>query len=373
MQTKVIKLDSEKPDLAAIKEASELIAAGGLAAIPTETVYGIACRVETSSLARLNKLKGRSPEKYYTLHLYPKEEIEKYVPTIGLQGRKLIKNALPGPLTIVFELSPQDISKQRNSLQRDVFENLYKDNSIGIRCPDHAIASRLLELTACPVVAPSANLTGKPPAVNAEEVIARFSGQIELVLDGGECRYKASSSVVKVGKKGIEILRSGAYPQAELEDLLQIKFLFVCTGNTCRSPIATGLFSKYLAEKIGCGVDQLEEIGYKILSAGTMGMTGVPASAEAIIACAARGRDITAHRSTALTKKLVEDCDFVFVMSSGHRQQILALSPVAADKCFLLAENFDIPDPIGQFQEVYDSCADLIEKAIKKRIGELVI
>ena len=225
MQTKVIKLDSEKPDLAAIKEASELIAAGGLAAIPTETVYGIACRVETSSLARLNRLKGRSPEKYYTLHLYPKEEIEKYVPTIGLQGRKLIKNALPGPLTIVFELSPQDISKQRNSLQRDVFENLYKDNSIGIRCPDHAIASRLLELTACPVVAPSANLTGKPPAVNAEEVIARFSGQIELVLDGGECRYKASSSVVKVGKKGIEILRSGAYPQAELEDLLQIKFL----------------------------------------------------------------------------------------------------------------------------------------------------
>lgn len=97
MQTKVVKLDSEKPDLAVIKQASELIAAGGLVAIPTETVYGIACRVETGSLDRLNKLKGRSPEKYYSLHLYPKEEIKKYVPTIGLKGRKLIKNALPGP------------------------------------------------------------------------------------------------------------------------------------------------------------------------------------------------------------------------------------------------------------------------------------
>ena len=373
MQTKVVKLNSEKPDLAVIKEASELIAAGGLAAIPTETVYGIACRVETGSLDRLNKLKGRSPEKYYSLHLYPKEEIKKYVPTISLKGQKLIKNALPGPLTVVFELTAQDIEKQRNGLQKEVFENLYKDNSIGIRCPDNPVASKLLQITPCPVVVPSANLTGKPPAVNAEEVLAGFSGQIELVLDAGECKYKTSSSVVKVGKNGIEILRAGAYSQTELENLSQIKFLFVCTGNTCRSPIAKGLFSKYLAEKIGCRIDQLEEIGYKVLSAGTAGIIGVPASAEAVKACAVRGVDIKAHRSTALTKELIEQADFVFAMGSDHRQQILALSPQAADKCVLLAENIDIPDPIGQPQEVYDSCTDLIENAVKKRISEFVL
>ena len=373
MQTEVVKLDPEKPDLAVIKQASELIAAGGLVAIPTETVYGIACRVESASLAKLNRLKGRSPEKYYTLHLHSKDEIKNYVPAIGLQGQKLIKNALPGPLTIVFGLTPQDIEKQRNSFPKDVFENLYKDSSIGIRCPDHPVASKLLQLTPCPVVVPSANLTGKPPAVKTDEVLACFSGQIELVLDAGECKYKTGSSVVKVGKKGVEIIRVGAYPQKYLEYLSQIKLLFVCTGNTCRSPIAKGLFGKYLAEKIGCRIDQLEKIGYKILSAGTSGIIGMPASAEAVAACAARGSYITAHRSTALTKLLIEQADCVYAMSNAHRQQILALSPGAADKCFLLAENVDIPDPIGQPQEVYDRCADLIEKAVKKRISELKI
>ena len=373
MQTKVIKLQAGNIDSAKVKEAAALIDAGGLVAFPTETVYGIACRVKPDSLTKLDNLKGRDHKKYYTLHIGEKNIVKKYLPTIGLRARKLIKNCWPGPLTMVFELSHEDIGRQQNSLDRVVFENLYKDNSIGIRCPDNPVASKLLEITPCPVVAPSANLTGKPPAVNAEEALARFSGQIELVLDAGECKYKTSSSVVKVGKKGIEILRAGAYPQTELENLSQIRFLFVCTGNTCRSPIAKGLFGKYLAEKIGCRIDQFEEIGYKISSAGTAGIIGVPASAEAVKACAARGIDIKAHRSTALTKELIEQADCIFAMSNIHRQQILALSPGAADKCVLLAENIDIPDPIGQPQEVYDSCADLIENAVKKRISELVL
>ena len=373
MQTKVVKLDAANLDMAEIKEAAQLIDAGGLVAFLTETVYGIACRVETASLIKLNNLKGRDPEKYYTLHIGQKTDLEKYLPAVGLRAQKLIKSAWPGPLTIVFELDDQNIKKQRNSLEKQVFEALYKDNSIGVRCPDNSVASMLLRLTHSPVVAPSANITGQPPAVAPEQVLARFSGQIDLLLDAGPCKYKRSSTVVKMGKKGLEILRPGVYSQAELEAMSEVKFLFVCTGNTCRSPMAKGIFRKYLAEKLKCEVDRLDRMGYKVFSAGTMGMVGSPASPEAIAVCAAKGIDIKAHRSGALSKQLVEECDFIFAMSRMHRERITALCPEAADKCVLLAENKDIADPIGQPQEVYTDCAELIEEAVKKRVGELVV
>ena len=373
MQTEVVKLDPNRLDIGKIKEAAALVDAGGLVAFPTETVYGIACRVSSGSLAKLNKLKGRGREKRYTLHISQKDEVEKYVPTIGIKAGKLIEQAWPGPLTVVFELSARDIDKQRNCLEREVFENLYEGNSIGIRWPDNTIASALLRETRSAVVAPSANVTGRPPALDAEEVLGQLSGQIDLILDAGPCKYKESSTVVKMGKKGMEILRPGVYSQMELEEMSQIGFLFVCTGNTCRSPMAEGMFRKYLSEKLGCSVDALSKMGYKVFSAGVMDTGGCPASAEAIAACAGRGIDIRLHKSRMLTEQLIKESDFVFAMCRMHKEQVVNLSQQAAARCVLLAENEDIADPIGQAQQVFNECADLIEKAVKKRIAELVI
>jgi len=373
MQTKIVKLDATNVDSAKIKEAASLVDDGGLVAFPTETVYGIACRVKTDSLARLNNIKGRDPTKYYTLHIGQKNDVKKYVPTIGLRAEKLIRNAWPGPLTIVFELDHRDIDKQKKNLKRKFFKNLYKNNSIGIRCPDNRIATMLLLAANNPVVAPSANIAGQSPAVDAEEVLAQLSGQIELLLDAGPCKYKNSSTVVKIGKMGIEILRPGVYSQGQLDAMSAVKFLFVCTGNTCRSPMAEGIFRKYLAEKLKCDVDRLNKIGYKIFSAGIMDVASFPASDEAIAACAAKGIDLTAHRNQGLSKELIEESDLIFAMERMHQQKIIALSNEAANKCFLLAGDKGIADPIGHSQEFFDSCADMIEAAVKKKISELVI
>ena len=373
MRTKVVQLNAAKVDLAKIEEAAQLVDAGGLVAFPTETVYGIACRVETASLTMLDKLKGRNSDKRYTLHLGRKTDLEKYLPAIGLRAEKLIRNGWPGPLTIVFELDVVDIKKQQTCLDKETFKTLYKDNSIGIRCPANPIAALLLRETRWPVVAPSANTAGRKPAIDAKQVLAQFSGQIELLLDAGPCQYKKSSTVVKIGEKGLEILRPGVYSQAELETMSQVKFLFVCTGNTCRSPMAEGMFRKYLAEKLKCNVDCLDKMGNKICSAGTMGISGLSASAEAAVACAAKGIDIKAHSSATLTQQLVEEYDYIFAMSKMHCERIGALSGEAVNRCALLAEGKDIPDPIGQPQRVYNDCAELIEKAVKKRVSEFVI
>jgi len=373
MRTKVIKLNARKANIAKIKEAATVVDAGGLVAFPTETVYGIACRVKTDSLIKLDTLKGRCLEKRYTLHIGQRSEARKYVPTIGLRAQKLINNAWPGPLTIVFKLNEQDMHKQEEALNREVFEGLYKNGSIGIRCPDNPIASILLRLTHHPVVAPSANITGQSPAVEPEQVLAQLSDQIELLLDSGPCKYRKSSTVVKVGKKELEVLRPGVYSQTEIEALSTVKFLFVCTGNTCRSPMAEGIFRKYLAEKLECKVDDLEKIGYTVVSAGIMDMTGAPASREAVIACAAKGIDIKAHKSQVLSPQLIQESDLIFAMEQMHFNRVTDLCPEAESKCRLLAENQDIVDPIGQTQEFFNNCAALVEEAVKKRVDELVI
>jgi L-threonylcarbamoyladenylate synthase len=373
VETQVIKIDANNIDDSALRKAAAVVDAGGLVAFPTETVYGIACRVSSASLDKLNQLKGRPSEKYYTLHIADPDDVSKYVPTMGLRAKKLVKIAWPGPLTIVFELNDKDLKLQKARFQHEVFDNLYRDSSIGIRCPDNSVAKKLLSFTTSAVVAPSANLTNQPPAVNAGQVSEQFKNQLDTILDAGTCKFAKNSTVAKISKVGIEILRQGVLTESQVLEMAKVTILFVCTGNSCRSPMAEYLFKKYLAEKLVCPVDALEQKGYIIRSAGTMGLVGFPATDEAVNACLAKGVDISAHRSSALTRQLIEQSDLIYVMSQAHGQAVVEICLEAAEKCMLLAEDRDIADPIGQSQSIYDSCADLIDNAVKKIIGELVL
>jgi len=373
MAAEIIKISGRPGDLDRIKEAAKAVEAGGLVAFPTETVYGIACRVERTALARLDRIKGRDACKHYTLHIGQLDEYRQYVQNVGMRAEKVIRQGWPGPLTLVFALDAEQLAERRNHVGDDLADTIYKDGSIGIRCPDHPVASLLLRLASCPVVAPSANRAGEEPATDADQVIARLGEDVDVILDAGPCKYGASSTVAAVTTQGIQLLREGIYPASELKRIAEITFLFVCTGNTCRSPMAEGLFRRYLAEKIGCDIDELGNRGYKVLSAGTMNMVGVPASVEAVRACALKGVDIGSHMSRPLTPSLIDASDFIYGMTRAHCEQVTFLAPEAQPKCHLLVPGGEVPDPIGQPQEYFNRCADYIEAAVKARISELAI
>lgn len=373
MQTEVIHVDMAALDAEVISRAAAVVDGGGLVAFPTETVYGIACTVSKESLRRLDHIKGRPQGKHYTLHIGSPATVRRYVPQMSMRADKLIRKAWPGPLTIVFEIPDSDAARQRKWLGEEAFGYLYGQHSIGIRCPDNAVATALLDACKKAVVAPSANISGNGPATDAEGVVSQLGGRLDMVLDAGRCRFSRSSTVVKVGQGPLEVLREGAYSERLLGEMATVRILIVCTGNTCRSPMGEGLFRKHLAEKIGCEVDRLGEFGYKVLSAGTLDLGGSMASGEAINACAALGVDLLGHRSRPLTRDLVIDSDLIYVMSRAHRAAVLEISPDAADRVLLLAGGAEVPDPIGQGQKVFNECAATIDRAVKERISEFRI
>jgi protein-tyrosine phosphatase len=377
MKTELLQLSGTEADDDLLRSAAAVIDGGGLVAFPTETVYGIACRAHCESIERLNKVKSRDASKFYTLHVSSASDISAYVPYIPPRARKLAMKALPGPITLVFQLSPKSIDILKGQINPDVFDILYNGDSIGVRCPDNPIAERLLSFTMAPVVAPSANVGGQPPAVTAKEAFDNLNGMVDMVIappegtENDECTHKMSSTVVKITDENLQILRQGAVSGEDMKVMSTVNFVFVCTGNTCRSPMAEGLCRKKLSEKLNCNLDELLAKGYKISSAGVMAAEGMPPSTEAVNVCRKIGVDISAYSSSALTAEMLGESDYIFALAGGHRRNIEYINPEAGNKSLLLDASADIIDPIGGSNEVYRQCAMHIEKALENRLNEI--
>jgi len=107
-----------------------------------------------------------------------------------------------------------------------------------------------------------------PEAVDAREIVNTFDDELDLVVDDGPCRFGQPSSVVRVSHGRYELLRAGVVPERTLRRLSSLLVLFVCTGNTCRSPMAEMLCRGMLAQRLKCGIDELEDHGVLVVSAG---------------------------------------------------------------------------------------------------------
>ena len=352
-----ISVDSTAPAPEPIAEAAGILENGGVLAFPTETVYGLGAlwgREDASK--KLKELKDRPDDKPFTLLIADAREAIHRCTSPSIAGERLMKRFWPGPLTIVLPTAGPG-----------------KVETTGFRVPASITARALLEQLSGPLLAPSANPAGSAPAVNAEEVRSYFEGRIDGILDGGPVALEQASTVIRMKPGGFEVLREGCLSVEELEGAARgATVLFVCTGNTCRSPMAEALFKKRLARKLEVEVEQLEGLGYRILSAGTSAFGGSCASEESVDVMKERGCDIESHVSRPLSEELISEADRIYALTTSHQMGILALgttldlpgSPL--EHIVHPVAGVDISDPIGLDVDGYRMCADEIEQGLEK-------
>jgi len=207
---------SRPPVLAAddtgIARAAALLREGGLVAVPTETVYGLAARADRdASVAAIYRAKGRPSFNPLIVHVTGVEQARRYA-TFEARAERLAAAFWPGPLTLVLPLAPD------HGLAAAVTAGL---STVALRCPAHPVMRRVLDEAGVPLAAPSANRSGGVSPTCAEHVVASLGASVDLVLDAGTCEAGVESTIVALrADGGWQVLRPGPITANQLEVLL---------------------------------------------------------------------------------------------------------------------------------------------------------
>ena len=197
-------------DPATAEIAAGIIRAGGLVAIPTETVYGLGANgLDEAAVAKIFEVKGRPQDNPLILHVSGVEELERFCHDIPPAAYTLARCFWPGPLTMV--LPARDVVPKRTTAGL---------STVGIRCPDNEVTRRIIALAGVPIAAPSANTSGKPSTTTAQHVLHDHDGRIDAVVDGGMCRVGVESTIVDLTDSRPCLLRPGGVTPEQLLEVL---------------------------------------------------------------------------------------------------------------------------------------------------------
>ncbi len=191
----------------------EVLRNGGIVIFPTETVYGIGTNAYCEkSVEKIYEIKERPEEKPLSILVSNVNEISKYAIINNSMEEQIIKNFMPGPITIILEKRPE------------VFDYITSGkNTIGIRIPDNKIILKILEALKLPIVAPSANISGHPSGIELNEILPDFENKVDICIDGGKSELSESSTIVQVVDNEIKVLRQGKILKQDIENILNKK------------------------------------------------------------------------------------------------------------------------------------------------------
>ena len=366
MKTQVLRaeppVDGDDPAFAELcARVARVLDSGEAVGLPTETVYGLAARVEppfpTGRNALLESLKGRPAERPIPLAVGSLGGAREIIRLDHPGALRLAERFWPGPLTLVLPA-------------------FAGGSKLAVRIPAHPITGPLLAALKRPIHLTSANPSGRAPACSADEVVEHFDGSVPLVVDGGPAALGEASAVVEFEGPRPVVHREGLIDRPMILRTAATKVLLVCTGNTCRSPMAEAGFRRMWAKLRKVDEDALLADGALVESAGVAAFPGIRGSTEAIEVLAKEGIDLRPHRSRSLELRSLLEADHVFTLGRGHQDAILQACPeehlkLVAGKTRALAGDVDIADPIGGDRQTYQRCWDQIREAVAQRVEEV--
>ena len=342
-----------------IHRTVQALVEGQVVGVPTDTVYGLAVdALSETAIEELFRLKGRQADIPLAISVGSRESAEDFLCKSSPLVRRLSYRCWPGPLTLVAPCdSPTSAVTQ---LPDSVCRRITGDfGCVGFRVVDHRVLAHIHRFLSGPLVLTSANVSGQSPPTTAQGVAEQFTDSLPLLLDDGPTRYGGASTVARVLGNRLEILREGAIERAAMNQFVKPVIVIVCTGNTCRSPMAETLLREQIRQQLG-SEDQV-----RVLSAGVAAGVGSGASPQAVEVMGSRGLDLTGHSSRPLDDAVMNVADLILTMTRGHRAAILAAWPNMEDRVHTLRrDGGDITDPVGMPVEVYQSCSEQIDQEL---------
>ena len=200
----------EKTDTEELKVICNLIRNGEIVIFPTETVYGIGANAyDTNAVGKVFLAKGRPSDNPLIVHLANKSKISEVAEELTEVEQKLVDKFMPGPFTLILKRKP---------IVPDIVTGGL--NTVAVRIPDNIIAKAIIQFSGVPIVAPSANISGKPSGTNIQDIRKELEGKVSAIVDGGETAIGIESTVVKVVGNIPIILRPGKVTPEEIEEVV---------------------------------------------------------------------------------------------------------------------------------------------------------